>query len=282
MINIIGKSLAVLQFGMSVALMSLAGFMLVTDFDFGWKDPRRIYNDLPGKPKDDNLLVASDLDKAEAAMRKMIRFKEEELYQLGMAQQQLAQVQPWLAKNNIKGMEILERLENGTGTFEIEDLEADEAKGTYALEEDAPKDWGFPRLVAVKRENPINKSYATYLAELRSLDAKIDKEQKDIQDILTAEQIITLRVIGEMSVDGTPARHDDGSIKKPGWYYLTELEMEMQKQLQKEIEYLQPLWLKELVDAQLVVTRRDLLVQRLNELNVKGFLSQSEFLKKQQ
>jgi hypothetical protein len=266
MINFIGKSLAVLQFGLSVALMSLAGFMLVTDFDFGWKEPRRVYNDLPGKPKDENLLIASDLDKAEAAMRKMVRNRDEELYQLGMAQQRLAQVQPWLAKNNIKGMEILQRLENGTGTFEIDDLEPDEQKGVYALEEDAPKDWGFPRLVAVKRENPINKSYASYLAELRNLDAKIDKEQKDIQDILTAEQLITLRLIGEMSADGMPARHDDGSIKKPGWYYLIELEMEMQKQLKKEIDYLQPLWLQ----------------QRLNELNVKGFMNQSEFLKKQQ
>jgi hypothetical protein len=281
MINFFGKGLAVLQFGMSVALMSLAGFMLVTDFDFGWKEPQRVYPDQPGK-KDENLLIPSDLDKAEAAMRKMIRFKDEELYQLGMAQQGLAQVQPWLAKNNIKGMEILERLENGKGTFEIDDLEADEAKGVYVLEEDSPRDWGFPKLVTVKRENPINKSYATYLAELRNLDGKIDKEQKDIQDILTAEQLITMRLIGEMSADGTPARHDDGSIKKPGWYYLIELEMEMQKQLKREIDYLQPLWLKELVDAQLVVTRRDVLLQRLNELNVKGFMSQSEFLKKQQ
>jgi hypothetical protein len=254
--------------------------MYLTDYDFGWKEPRRLYNDPPGKKDENNVLVPSDFDKAEAAMRKMERYKEDELYQLGMAQQKLAKAEPWLGKNHVLGMDILDKLENGTGTFEIPDLEFDE-KGYLVVDEEAPNGWGFPKLAPVKRQNEINKSYSTYHKELRDLDNKIDDAQKILVGILTQEETISKRLIGEMTKDGDPIRNEDGSIKTPGWHYLKELEKAAQQQLKKEIDYLQPLWLKELVDAQLVVASRDRLLRRLEELGDKTYLKQSDWLKMQ-
>jgi hypothetical protein len=303
MMNLIGKSLALVHVGLSFCLMGLAAVMYLTGYDLGWKEPQRYYNDPPGK-KDENLLTPSELDKAEAAMRKLANIREEELFQLGTAQVKLATVEPWLGKNHVRGIDVLAKLEGldalgksdiGKGTFEIDDLVFD-PKNALVVEEDGPEvngvKLGFPKMEQplVKRGFVINKSYLAYLFELRSdsddpekrgLEEKISDEQGSLKKILTAEEAISRRLIGEMAPDGTPLRNKDGSIKLPGWHYLIELEIAQQKELKKEIEYLRPLWLKELVDAQLVVARRDLLLQRLHELNDHGYMKQSEFLSKQ-
>jgi hypothetical protein len=282
MINHIGKGLAVVHVGLSIVLMAFAGALYAGAVDFGWKEPRRFFRDPPNKSKDENLLIASDLDKAQATVNKLLWFKSEELYNLGQAQQRLARVEPWLGKNHVRGMDILDNLDHGPGTFEIDDLQYND-KGRLVLDKDAPRGLGFPELgpPQVKREYNINKSYATYLAELRKLEGEIDKVQTDIVDIEKKQEKITERLIGDTLPDGKPNRHKDGSIVLPGWYYLLEVEKEAHRQLQKELDYLQPLWVQELVNAQLLVGRRDLLLQRLQELGAKGYMSQSEFQKKQ-
>jgi hypothetical protein len=282
MINFLGKSLAFVHVSLSILLLGFAFAIYLNPVDFGWKEPRRFWNDQPNK-KEENLLLASEFDKAEAAVRKMARFRDEELYQLGVAEEKLAAVEPWLGKNHIKGMDLLEKLESGKGAFNIDEVQFNE-KGNLVLENDGPDKLGFPQLAAVKREIPINMSFAGYLVQLRKLDADIDKVQTVMKDLVAKEVTITLRLIGDTAPDGTPRRHTDGSIIRPGWHYLIELEMDAQQQLKKELEYLQPLWVKELVDAQLLVGRRDLLLQRLAELGQvegKAFLSRYDYPKMQ-
>jgi membrane-associated protease RseP (regulator of RpoE activity) len=355
MINFLGKSLAFVHVSLSILLLGFAFAIFLNPVDFGWKEPRRFWNDQPNK-KEENLLVASEFDKAEAAMRKMLRFRDEELYHLGVAQEKLAAIEPALGKNHIKGTDLLEMLEKGKGAFNIDDLQFD-AKGKLVLEGDftgenadpgvrivnvvpdsaaakaglqagdvivglnkkdvksyaayredianyaagdrvtlniiragAKKDVdltlnvSFPQLAEAKRDLPINMSFASYVVQLRKLDADIDKVEAAMKDLVAKEVAITLRLIGDTSQDGTPRRHADGSIIRPGWHYLIELEMDAQQQLKKELEYLQPLWVKELVDAQLLVSRRDVLLQRLAELGQvegKAFISRYDYPKMQ-
>jgi hypothetical protein len=205
------------------------------------------------------------------------------LYHLGVAEEKLAVIEPWLGKNHIKGMDLLEKLESGKGAFNIDEVQFNE-KGNLVLGNDAPDKLGFPQLAGVNREIPINMSFAGYLVQLRKLDADIDKVQTAMKDLVAKEVTITLRLIGDTAPDGKERRHPDGSIIRPGWHYLIELEMDAQQQLKKELEYLQPLWVKELVDAQLLVGRRDLLLQRLAELGQvegKAFLSRYDYPKMQ-
>jgi hypothetical protein len=282
MINLLGKSLAFVHVSLSILLLGFAFAIYLNPVDFGWKEPRRFWNDQPNK-KEENLLLASEFDKAEAAVRKMARFREEELYHLGVAHEKLAAIEPWLGKNHIEGMDLLEKLESGKGPFNIDEVQFDE-KGKLVLQPNAPYQLGFPQLAAIKREIPINMSFAGYLVQLRKLDADIDKVQAAMKDLVAKEVTITQRLIGDIAPDGTPRRHPDGSIVRPGWHYLIELEMDAQQQLKKELEYLQPLWVKELVDAQLLVARRDLLLQRLAELGQvegKAFISRYDYPKMQ-
>ena len=73
--------------------------------------------------------------------------------------------------------------------------------------------------------------------------------------------------------DGPPKKTENPPIGEPK-------KDPPQTELKKEMEYLQPLWVKELVDSQLLVSRREILLRRLEELGARGYMTQSEFLKK--
>src|SRR5205823_1580166 len=150
-------------------------------------------------------------------------------------------------------------------------------QGFMALEPGTSRQLGFPVLDAPVPG--VNKSYATYLEDLTELDARIVAAQKETEKTLKKEEALTLRMIGEVDKEGKPVRID-GAVKKPGWHYLLEAEAKAQSELKKELEYLQPLWVKELVDSQGLVSRREILLRRLEELGDRGYLTQSEFLKK--
>jgi len=271
MINLFGKSLAFLQVGLSVMLMALALALYLDAVDFGWEQPARSWHEAKGK-KGDNLLVPSLFDKREATMRMLARAKRDELARLGNAQDYQASIAMVLGGNHLKGEDILDQLENGAGTLEIKRVKLNDS-GALA-------DVAFPAL-----ETPvpgINMSYAGYQAKLKDLDARIDQKQAGTDDLLKKELDVTRRLGGKMDKDGKQVLDKSGSVIEPGWYYLIEAEYQAQRELQKELEFVQPLWVKEVVDAQGVLTRRDSLMRRLEELGDKGYLTQSEFLKKLQ
>jgi hypothetical protein len=276
MINLLGKSLAFLHVSLSILMMVFALALYLNAVDIGWKEPRRYWREVEGK-KGENLLVPSLIDKREAAFRKLVRFKRDELLHLGQAQVSFAEVEMFLGDNHVKADAILEKLEKGEGEFAIKDIKFDDATGALSLEP-GPHQLGFPSL-----ETPVpgvNMSYTGYLAKLEDVDKRIRAVQDNTAAILKKEEAITKDLIGNMDKDGKQERDKSGSVTRPGWYYLVEAEVRAQNALKKELEYVQPLWVKELVDAQLLVSRRDILQRRLQELGDKGYLSQSDFLRK--
>jgi hypothetical protein len=279
-INLIGKTLAVIFVGLSIMLMTFAAALWFNAVDLGWKQPARVYHESESRKPGELVAVAGRFDKHEAAIRKLIRLKQDALLRLGNAQASYVEVEPYLGQNRLKGDAELARLETGPGDkIDIRDFKLDENTGALLTEPGTSRQLGFPLLETVVPN--ISAPYNSYLAKLREIDLSIDSVQNETTELIAKEKEKTDLLIGEVDKDGN-SRRENGAVTKPGWYYLTEAEIQTQKQLQKELEYIQPLWVKELVDAQLLVSRRDVLMRRLNELGARDYLSQSEFLKKLQ
>ena len=73
-----------------------------------------------------------------------------------------------------------------------------------------------------------------------------------------------------MSVNLNGQKDEDGKLVKVGMYELLEREKKTQQQVKDEMEYLQPKWAQELLDAQFLLTRQGRLDQRLAELKRRG------------
>jgi hypothetical protein len=275
-INNLGKTLALLQVGLSLALAALALAIYFNAVDFGWEQPARYFSEAKGQ-KGNNLLVPSLFDKREAAMRKLVRIKRDELTRLDGLQEDSAAVATILGKNHLLGNQVLEQLAQGEGTMEIKGVRYNE-NGELAVIAESHPELAFPALETALPG--INMSYAGYLAKLKELDSRIEEKQASTDDLLKKEKDVTGRLSGRIEKDGKHAVDKSGSVIEPGWLYLLETEYQAQAQLLKELEYVQPLWVKELVDSQQVLSRRDSLLRRLEELGDKGYLSQSEFLKR--
>jgi hypothetical protein len=276
MINHLGKILALLVVGLSLVLMTLALAIYLNAVDFGWEQPARYFREAKGK-KGDNLLVPSLFDKREAAMRKLVRIKRDELARLGNLQDNWAAVAMILGKNHLAGQELLDQLAKGEGELKIKALKYNE-NGELAVIAESNPELAFP---ALETEMPgIKMSYAGYLAKLKDLDDQIKEKQENTDDLLKKEKDVTARLSGKMDKDGKQVVDKSGSVIEPGWFYLLEAEYQAQRELLRELEYVQPLWVKELVDSQQVLARRDSLLRRLEELGDKGYPSQSEFLKR--
>jgi len=176
------------------------------------------------------------------------------------------------------GASILEKLDQGQGNFEIRDVKYDGPGGLVLKPANHPQ-LGFPSLETVVPG--INMSYKEYLAKLAELDKEIQGVHAATDDLLNKEKEVTERLLGEVDKDGNPVRDKSGAVVQPGWRYLVEAERQLQRELQKELEHVEPLWLNELGDVGQAKARRDILIRRLNELvGERGYLSESEFLKK--
>jgi hypothetical protein len=278
MINFLGKSIALVHVGLSLALMGLASALYFKAVDLGWKEPLRYYRDTPAT-KGQNLLVASLFDKREAAVRQYARFKQLLLVSLGRSEKDYADSEMFLGNNHLRGEAEIARLENGDGKLDILDFKYGDG-GSLLLDTPAGRPLGFPVLDAPVPG--VDHSYTGYLALLKATDERIRDAQEKTKDLIGKEKLVTDRLIGEMDAGGVQTTDKSGNVTKPGWYYLIEAESKSQRQVLKEIDYVRPLWLKELADAQLVIGRRESLLRRLQELGDKETMSQSEFLRKQQ
>jgi hypothetical protein len=276
MINNLGKTLALVFVGLSVMLMAMAIALYFNAVDFGWESPERYFHEAKGK-KGDNLLVPSLFDKREAAMRQLVRVKRDELVRLGNLQDHQANVAMILGNHHLKGRAILDELDSGDGAIKVAKAKYNEAGG-LALHPENPPELGFPML-----DTPVpgvNMSQAAYLAKLKDVDARIEEKQTALGELLKKENEASERLGGRMDKDGKQTVDKAGNVLEPGWYYLLEKEYQTQQELLKEIEHVQPLWANELLDSQQVLALRDRLLRRLEQLGDKGYLSQSEFVRK--
>jgi hypothetical protein len=276
MINHLGKGLALTFAGLAIMLMIFAAALYFNAVDLGWKQPARLYRESDSRKAGELGAIPGEFDKRDAAVRKLIRIKYEALVNLGNAQASFLEVEPYLGDNRLKGDALLAKLDNGAGTFVIRDWKFDD-NGALALEPGTSRQLGFPVLETPLKE--INKSFDGYLQDLDNVNKRLVQVLTQTADVLKKEKDLTDRMIGEVDKDGKPTR-ENGAVVKPGWYYLLEAEAQTQAELKKELAYIQPLWTKELVDAQGLVNRREVLLRRLNELGDRGYLSQSEYLRK--
>jgi hypothetical protein len=277
MINLLGKTLALVHVGLSLALLGLAGVVYLRAVDLGWKEPLRYYRQ--SKDNKENVLVPSLFDKREAAVRTYSRFKRDQLASLARAHASLSEVGMDLGENYLQGEEQLARVENAEDKIVIFDIKYNDAGGVVL--KPGSRGLGFP-LLEVPLAGGFDRSYAGYLALLQSVDARMKDIQEKTSDLITKEKEVTDRLIGEADKGGEPIRDKSGSVIKPGWYYLIEVESKAQRDLLKELDYLRPLWVKELADLERIVSRRETLLKRLYEMGDMGYMSGSEFLKKQQ
>jgi hypothetical protein len=102
------------------------------------------------------------------------------------------------------------------------------------------------------------KSYTSYLVDLWAKAKEIEAVSKEIAKLHDLQEKLTIRLNG--------VRGKDGKLVEPGYYDLLESEAEAQKKLREELEYLQPLWVMELFNAQYLRGRRQGLEKRLMEL----------------
>jgi hypothetical protein len=276
MINLLGKGLAVAQVALSVMLMALALALYLNAVDFGWEQPARYFHEAKGK-KGDNLLVPSQIDKREAAMRQLVRVKRDELTRVGTLQDNQSAVALLLGLNHLEGTNALDKLENADGPWDVKTVKFKDT-GEMVVNTDSHPELGFPALEAAVPG--INMSYAGYLAKLKSADERIEQKQTSVDDLLKKEKAVTDRLSGKIDKDGKAEVDKSGSVIEPGWRYLLDAEYLTQRELLKELEHVQPLWVKEYMDSQIVLARRDSLMRRLEELGDTGYLSQSEFLKR--
>jgi hypothetical protein len=285
MINLIGKLMALAYVGLTVMLLGLAAVIYFDAVDLGWKQPRRFWSEADLKPGA-GTLIPSQLDKREAGMRQLVRFRHDQAARLDQAHNSEAEVDMFLGENHLRGEAELARLHGdpkaveeamGKEKIDVFDSQFDD-KDHLVLEPATSRDLGYP--ILNKKLGHLSMSYEGYMYNLEKVNQAIRKTQDDLVAILVEEKAITDRLIGDMDKAGRQIRDKSGSVVNPGWYYLLEVEVMAQRELEKEIDHVQPLWVKEVIDAHQLVSRRQILLRRLHELGDRGYLSQSDFLKK--
>src|SRR5262249_16127569 len=121
----------------------------------------------------------------------------------------------------------------------------------------------------VKSNKMYYEDYQNALAEIErtqkgveeKIGGKVVVKEKGIVHLIAEQERLTVRLYGKKDVDG--------KIVVAGYYDLLEEESQKQKKIRFESDVLQPLWVRDLVDVQLMLQRRERLQQRILELSPK-------------
>jgi hypothetical protein len=283
--NVIGKFLVLVNVLLSLAALTWALAIYLDPTDWGKKTPKSAFIDPPKDKKDDkglpNELQPSEWDKRKASLSEAATLREPAEVALERAQRNRDQLRLIFADNHMKYVKLLDDLEHAPGPVAVMPLKFD-AHGRPALDrpglpvlkannqQDVDKDGkplineskriGYPMFDAPLKE--VNKSYQAYLADLKKVTADYFTASKKLEGWIDKEEKLTVRVTG--------VRDEKGKFTTPGYYDLLELEGILQRRLKSEIEYVQPLWVRELVSAQYLLERRRGLIKRLQELGDKS------------
>jgi hypothetical protein len=293
--NAIGKMLVLINLALSLLMLGWALTVYFHPIDWGHNMPRKAYLD-PPKSKSDaepNVRKAPEAAKHLAALQRDVNARPRAEANLDRALRNRDSLRRIFAKNHLEYVAEVEKLERGGrrgwsrrwDDIEIRELKYDDNTGLLVLEPrgmtvlDAA---GAPELD--DKKNPVvddnrriggvvydkvlptvNKSYAAYAAELDQVLMDIKATSERIKGWIEKEEKLTVRVNG--------TRDKAGKFIVPGYYDLYDLEKLAQARLGKEIEYVQPLWVRELVNAQLLLERSRALRRRLQELGDKNVVA---------
>jgi len=285
--NTIGKFLVLMNVAVSVVMLIWALTIFLDPIDWGRKNPRLAYNDPPKDTKEKTLpnqVVASELQKHNLRLKFAVDARPRAELRLEKALNNRNSLELLFAAYHLKYLKKIEELENSPDAVAIHEPKYDdqglpvlEPKGMVVLDHnnkpvmddkgnvviDTNKRIGFP-VFEDKALADANQSYVTYAAELDKILVDIYRTSEKITNWIAQEEKLTVRVTG--------VRDPLGKFIVPGYHDLMELEAQAQRRLKIEIEYVQPLWVRELVNAQLLLERSRGLKARLQELGDKKFV----------
>jgi hypothetical protein len=254
--NYLGKGLVLVNFLCSVCLLAWAGAIYAQKLDWGWKDPRKYLDER----------VPSEFDKRAAMVREALRGRDRAAAEVAAAQKDVSRYQDMLPRNHLWYNAELARLESADEDIEVLQVKTD--KGQLVLDKQLrpmlDKKVTFTDGEAddpAKKTTEVNRSFVRYRADLDKVRKASSAVTQNIKEQIEKQADLTVRLNGE--------KDDMGKVVKVGLYGLMEEETRTQDQLQKEMSYLRPLWVRELVDAQLLLERRMGLEARLRELKAR-------------
>jgi hypothetical protein len=287
--NKLGKTLVLVNLVFSVLLLSWAVALFFQPVDWGWQEPRKVYG--AGGETKDNERLASRIDERLAAYPRYVEAAQLALASLKPAQEALDETQKHLGFNRRLHRAELARLERPglpadqvalaamlspdvkqPAKFEPVRAVKYSPNGLLALAGDRP--WGWPILDKVVEVEVFT---AAGKPQKLKIDRPFSEYLTDLGKTIQAVEDVSLRLTGK---DGLleklqkqtvwlNGRHDDkGQLIEPGVYQLLDMETAHQRKLREELDHLQPLWVRELYNAQLLRARRESLEQRLRELGV--------------
>lgn len=254
-INLIGKTLVLLNLVLSALFMTFALAIFTQQIDWGWKEPREELGER----------VPAEIDKRSAAVKQLLAYKAKAENSLKAVQKEVEDIEQAWPVNHLWYVAELSRLQSAPGKIDIKGVKTD--KGETVLN---PNKKLFPVMdveAAVQVTLPTGnqgriiaeKSYSSYEEDLRKIYAEMETVNAEVIKLIDMQKDLTQKLDGVRDPDTRKEL-------KPGLYGLLERESQQLKRLQQEMEYLRPLWVRELVDAQLLLERRISLQKRLGEL----------------
>lgn len=254
--NYLGKSLVLINLALAVVFMTWALVLFVQPVDWGWKEPRKVWGNPPDGKKEPNERVASKIDERAAAYKILREVRAAAVASAKVAEDRLRQYEGQFGKNRVFYNNELARLE-GKPEGAPEKIVVNEVKynkdGKPALVQG--KEWAGPVLDQLVPD--VTKSYQAYLLDLSARAEQMKNVTARITKVQGEQKQLTERLNGV---------HKGGKVVEPGYYDLLEDEALAQTKLKEELEYLQPLWVMELYNAQLLRGRRRGLEKRMVEL----------------
>lgn len=251
--NLLGKSLVLVQLALGVGFLGWAATIFAYPVDLGWKEPRRAWVD-PPEGKKDNERIASEIDKRAAAVKKAAEAKQRALARVELAQKDLADVEHKFWRHHLAYRAEIARLQSADGKIDVRNILFEGGVPTL----DAKNSTG---LAYEKKAVGVDLSIAKLLDVLGKRQGEIKSVQEDIKKILEKELEITRYLSG---------KDENDKQANPGLYGLLDEEASKQRKLKEEYDYLQPLWVRELNAAQILLERRARLEKRLKELGVRS------------
>jgi hypothetical protein len=242
MINYLGKGLVLVTVAVSGLFLAWTLAIFTQTVDWGWKDPRKGLGER----------MPSEIDKRIAAVKEALRFKARAEAVAKSAGDALVAAEQDFPSNVLSYQAKLKELREAPGKIKVVELKLD--KGVLARASKRATAGPVYENVVPGAE----KSTAGYFVDLKKIQVAMDAATTEIKDLTEKEKELTENLNGK--------KDETGKAVKVGMYELLEREKKTQEQLKAEAEYLQPLWVRELVDAQLLIARMGRLDQRLEEL----------------
>jgi hypothetical protein len=242
MINILGKTLVFLTLAGALFGLTWALGIYFQKVDWGWKEPR----------KELDQRVASEIDKRIAANDQALRAIELVMPAVPRAQDKLLTAQKQFPQNHLFYVAELKRLREGPDPLDVKAVQYDGG----VLKLDTPV-IGKPVLA---EQVEVAKSRDGLEVDLASVMKGIEKSSQEIAGWIAKEKDLTFKLTG---------RDDTDKIGKTGLYTLLEEETKALNQARFEKDYLEPLTVRAMQQAQTQRQRKQRLQATLDRI-LKG------------